>query len=154
MPVPGRVPWLTHGHNVSAWHCLCLISMVLSDHPGWIWSLAQGLLCLLCSGTEGLLLLPEWYLFLWISLSLLLLNTWRIFWRITPEMLQQHQGAQCPKQKGQELAKHPCGCPEPRHAAHHRNPTASEQGEEGQRVPVALWWGVLRLGLKHLTWDF
>lgn len=56
--------------------------------------------------------------------------------------------------KGQELAKHPCGCPEPRHTAHHRNPTASEQGEEGQRVPVAMWCGVLRLGLKHLTWDF
>lgn len=41
--------------------------------------------------------------------------------------------------KAQELAKQLRGCPEPRHSAYHRNPAASEQGEEGQRVPVAMW---------------
>lgn len=94
MPVPGHVPQLTHGHNVPPGHWLSLISMHLSGHLGSIWSPARGLLCLLCSSTEGLLLLPEWHLSLWISLALLPPNTWRIFWRINPEMFQQHQGAQ------------------------------------------------------------
>lgn len=62
------------------------------------------------SSTEGLLLLPELHLFLWISLSLLLLNPW-IFWRITPKMLQQHQGAQCLRWKGSGAGKAPVWLP-------------------------------------------
>lgn len=50
--------------------------------------------------------------------------------------------------KGQELANTHVA------AQTHWNPAASEQGEEGQRVLLAMWGGVLRLGLKHSTWDF